>query len=50
MSGTSPDGVDAAWPASDGQHGTAFGAWLMIPCDDRARRVLRAILGRAAGR
>ncbi len=47
MSGTSLDGVDAAWLDTDGESVTAFGPTLTVPYDDRLRRDLRAILDRA---
>jgi anhydro-N-acetylmuramic acid kinase len=49
MSGTSLDGVDAAWLHTDGERVTAFGPTLTIPYDDRLRRDLRAILELAPG-
>jgi anhydro-N-acetylmuramic acid kinase len=49
MSGTSLDGVDAAWLETDGETVTAFGPTLTIPYDDRLRRDLRAILEIAPG-
>ncbi len=49
MSGTSLDGVDAAWLDTDGERVTAFGPTLTIPYDDRLRRDLRAILELAPG-
>ncbi|HET6610081.1 MAG TPA: anhydro-N-acetylmuramic acid kinase [Rhodopila sp.] len=45
MSGTSLDGVDAAWIETDGQGIQGFGPTLTIPYDDALRRDLRAILG-----
>ena len=47
MSGTSLDGVDAAWIETDGETVTAFGPTLTIPYDDALRRDLRVILDRA---
>jgi anhydro-N-acetylmuramic acid kinase len=44
MSGTSLDGVDAAWLETDGELVTAFGPTLTIPYDDGLRRDLRALL------
>jgi anhydro-N-acetylmuramic acid kinase len=44
MSGTSLDGVDAAWIETDGERITAFGPSLTIPYDEDLRRDLRAIL------
>jgi anhydro-N-acetylmuramic acid kinase len=44
MSGTSLDGVDAAWIETDGEHVTAFGPKLTVPYDDALRRDLRALL------
>ena len=44
MSGTSLDGVDAAWLDTDGEAVTAFGPTLTIPYDDALRRDLRTIL------
>jgi anhydro-N-acetylmuramic acid kinase len=49
MSGTSLDGVDAAWLETDGESVTAFGPMLTIPYDPALRRDLRAILDRAVG-
>lgn len=49
MSGTSLDGVDAAWLETDGETVTAFGPTLTIPYDDALRRDLRAILELAPG-
>ena len=48
MSGTSLDGVDAAWLDTDGESVTAFGPALTIPYDDALRRDLRTILDRAS--
>jgi anhydro-N-acetylmuramic acid kinase len=44
MSGTSLDGVDAAWIDTDGERVIAFGPSVTIPYDDALRRDLRAIL------
>jgi anhydro-N-acetylmuramic acid kinase len=44
MSGTSLDGVDAAWLDTDGCTVTAFGPTLTVPYDDVLRRDLRTIL------
>jgi anhydro-N-acetylmuramic acid kinase len=44
MSGTSLDGVDAAWLDTDGEVVTAFGPTLTIPYDPILRRDLRSIL------
>ena len=49
MSGTSLDGVDAAWLETDGETVTEFGPTLTIPYDDTLRGDLRLILDRAAG-
>jgi anhydro-N-acetylmuramic acid kinase len=49
MSGTSLDGVDAAWLETDGQRVTAAGPTLTIPYDDALRRDLRAMLELAPG-
>jgi anhydro-N-acetylmuramic acid kinase len=49
MSGTSLDGVDAAWLETDGETVTAFGPTLTIPYDAALRRDLRAILDIAPG-
>jgi anhydro-N-acetylmuramic acid kinase len=49
MSGTSLDGVDAAWLDTDGESVTAFGPTLTIPYDDALRRDLRIILDLAPG-
>jgi anhydro-N-acetylmuramic acid kinase len=48
MSGTSLDGVDAAWLDTDGVSVAAFGPTLTVPYDDVLRRDLRAILDVAA--
>ena len=52
MSGTSLDGVDAAWLDTDGEAIAAFGPTVTIPYDDGLRRDLRTILeiGRASCR
>jgi anhydro-N-acetylmuramic acid kinase len=47
MSGTSLDGVDAAWLETDGERVGAFGPTLTLPYDDRLRTDLRRILDRA---
>jgi anhydro-N-acetylmuramic acid kinase len=44
MSGTSLDGVDAAWLETDGETVAAFGPTLTLPYDDRLRADLRRIL------
>jgi anhydro-N-acetylmuramic acid kinase len=44
MSGTSLDGVDAAWLDTDGVTVNAFGPAVTVPYDDALRRDLRAIL------
>ena len=44
MSGTSLDGVDAAWLDTDGEHIAAFGPSLTLPYDADLRRDLRTIL------
>jgi anhydro-N-acetylmuramic acid kinase len=44
MSGTSLDGVDAAWVETDGHAIQAFGPTLTMPYDDALRRDLRDIL------
>ena len=49
MSGTSLDGVDAAWLETDGETVTAFGPTLTIPYDPVLRRDLRSILEIAPG-
>ncbi len=49
MSGTSLDGVDAAWLETDGESVTAFGPTLTIPYDAALRRDLRDILDLAPG-
>ena len=47
MSGTSLDGVDAAWLETDGERIGAFGPTLTLPYDDRLRADLRRILDQA---
>ncbi len=47
MSGTSLDGVDAAWLETDGERIGRFGPTLTIPYDTSLRADLRAILDRA---
>ena len=47
MSGTSLDGVDAAWLETDGERIGAFGPTLTLPYDDRLRADLRRILDAA---
>ena len=47
MSGTSLDGVDAAWLETDGVRVEKFGPSLTIPYDDTLRADLRALLDRA---
>src|SRR5271170_4196227 len=47
MSGTSLDGVDAAWLETDGERIGAFGPRLTIPYDDRLRSDLRHLLDQA---
>ncbi len=47
MSGTSLDGVDAAWLETDGERIGAFGPTLTLPYDDRLRADLRRILDHA---
>lgn len=49
MSGTSLDGVDAAWLETDGEAVGAFGPALTLPYDAGLRAALRDILDRAAG-
>lgn len=48
MSGTSLDGVDAAWLETDGERIRAFGPTLTLAYDDRLRADLRRILEVAA--
>ena len=47
MSGTSLDGVDAAWIETDGERIGAFGPNVTIPYDDELREILRQLLDRA---
>src|SRR6185312_15044095 len=47
MSGTSLDGVDAAWLETDGERIASFGPTLTLPYDDRLRADLRRILDAA---
>jgi anhydro-N-acetylmuramic acid kinase len=47
MSGTSLDGVDAAWLETDGERIGAFGPTLTLPYDERLRADLRRILDQA---
>jgi anhydro-N-acetylmuramic acid kinase len=47
MSGTSLDGVDAAWLETDGERIGAFGPTLTLPYDDRLRTDLRRVLDHA---
>jgi anhydro-N-acetylmuramic acid kinase len=47
MSGTSLDGVDAAWLETDGERIGAFGPTVTMPYDDRLRADLRRILDNA---
>ena len=47
MSGTSLDGVDAAWLETDGERIGAFGPVLTLPYDHRLRADLRRILDHA---
>jgi anhydro-N-acetylmuramic acid kinase len=49
MSGTSLDGVDAAWLDTDGEAIVAFGPTLTIPYDNTLRQDLRIILDLAPG-
>jgi anhydro-N-acetylmuramic acid kinase len=44
MSGTSLDGVDAAWLETDGERFGTFGPTVTLPYDDRLRADLRRIL------
>jgi anhydro-N-acetylmuramic acid kinase len=48
MSGTSLDGVDAAWVETDGHRVQAFGPTLTLPYDAGLRGDLRALLNRAS--
>ncbi len=47
MSGTSLDGVDAAWLTTDGERIGEFGPTLTLPYDDRLRTDLRRLLDMA---
>jgi anhydro-N-acetylmuramic acid kinase len=47
MSGTSLDGVDAAWVETDGERIGRLGPRLTLPYDDALRRDLRRLLDRA---
>jgi anhydro-N-acetylmuramic acid kinase len=47
MSGTSLDGVDAAWLETDGERIGRLGPSLTLPYDDDFRRALRRVLDRA---
>ncbi|WP_137181952.1 anhydro-N-acetylmuramic acid kinase [Roseomonas sp. AR75] len=47
MSGTSLDGVDAAWVETDGEAIARFGPTLTLPYEPALRRDLRALLDRA---
>ena len=47
MSGTSLDGVDAAWIETDGERIAAFGPTLTIPYPETLRATLRRLLDRA---
>src|ERR1700733_12798015 len=47
MSGTSLDGVDAAWLTTDGERIGEFGPTLTLPYDDGLRTDLRRILDQA---
>ncbi len=49
MSGTSLDGVDAAWLDTDGVRIGAFGPAVTVPYSDAFRRELRALLDLAPG-
>ncbi len=49
MSGTSLDGVDAAWIETDGETVQAFGPSMTLPYDDTLRADLRRLLDRAEG-
>ncbi len=48
MSGTSLDGVDAAWIETDGVRVARFGKRVTLPYEDELRQRLRVILDRAA--
>ncbi len=47
MSGTSLDGVDAAWVETDGERIAGFGPALTLPYDAGLRADLRRLLDRA---
>ena len=47
MSGTSLDGVDAAWLETDGEHARSLGPSLTLPYDPALRADLRRQIGRA---
>ncbi|MGH7190426.1 MAG: anhydro-N-acetylmuramic acid kinase [Acetobacteraceae bacterium] len=47
MSGTSLDGVDAAWIETDGRTIHRFGSRVTLPYGDTLQRALRALIGRA---
>ncbi len=47
MSGTSLDGVDAAYLETDGETIARIGPRLTLPYDPKLRRALRALLDRA---
>jgi len=49
MSGTSLDGVDAAWVETNGEAIASLGPTLTIPYEDDLRAALRALLDRAPG-
>jgi anhydro-N-acetylmuramic acid kinase len=49
MSGTSLDGVDAAWVETDGEAVASLGPTLTVPYDDELRARLRDLLDRAPG-
>ncbi len=49
MSGTSLDGVDAAWLETDGEHVGRLGPSLTLPYDAALRADLRGLLDRAPG-
>jgi len=49
MSGTSLDGVDAAWVKTDGEAIASLGPTVTIPYDDELRARLRDLLDRAPG-
>lgn len=48
MSGTSLDGIDAAWIETDGESVTGFGPALTIPYDTSVREAIRGMLGEKA--